>query len=180
IIRNNISYNNKGHGLMLHEQSDRNTIEGNKFYGNADGIFINDSHYNAIARNQIYANANGVRANKNSRENLVEKNRIYDNAGIGMYLYGNADKNVIKENLIARNRYGVYVKSNDNQFTGNTVSHNKVGFYLLAKGSGNKIVGNEISYTDSYPVYAKLSGDLQNFLSNNVLTRNKREIYARE
>ena len=60
-IRNNISYNNKLHGIF-HEKSDFNITENNTVTGNTSGIALYNSSSNIVRNNTAKDNRHGVRA----------------------------------------------------------------------------------------------------------------------
>lgn len=176
-IRNNISYENGIHGIMLHEQSNNNVIENNLVHDNKSaGIALDNSHNNTIRSNTIIKNRIGMRANKKSSGNLIVSNRINDNTGYGIYLYGEANDNKVQQNILANNMNGVYIKSSNNEISGNSIVDNKVGVYFLGTAGSNKMAGNIISHNKVYGIYTKLSENVQNFLSqNNTLLTNKKD-----
>lgn len=180
VIRNNISYNNKLHGIMLHETSDNNVIENNVLYGNTDGIAIWHSSKNVVRNNTIRDNKNGIRANVDSRSNLIENNTISNNSDRGIYLYEGAGENIVRNNQMRDNHVAVYIKTNANEINNNQMEGNQTGVYLLGKAADNKVVGNRIVWSDVYGVYSKIPQAAKNFLSNNFLYRNHKEIVAYE
>jgi hyaluronan synthase len=172
-VRNNVSFNNKLHGIMLHEESNNNLIVDNKIYGNHDGVSIDNSKKNTIRNNSILANKRGIVADKVSTENSFDKNQISNSKQYGIYLYDKADKNEISNNEFSNNPTAIYVKTNNNHASGNILNKNEIGVYLLGKAQNNTLASNRITYSGSYGVYAKIVGNLQNFVDqNNYIWRN--------
>lgn len=178
-IRNNISYNNKLAGIMLHELSNNNLIEDNMLYGNNEGVSIDNSSKNVIRKNRIFDNKRGFLADKKSIGNVIEKNEINENKQYGVYLYGEANENVIRDNVLAFNTVGLYIKTSRNEASNNQIDQNKVGIYLLGKSKDNVLDSNKITYNESYGVYAKISHGISNLFSdNNVLEKNTKKDVA--
>ncbi|OGK11765.1 hypothetical protein A2954_04885 [Candidatus Roizmanbacteria bacterium RIFCSPLOWO2_01_FULL_37_12] len=178
-IRNNISYNNKLHGIMLHELSNENVIRDNMVYNNREGISLDNSSKNIIAENKIFYNKRGVLADKKSTDNLIEKNEITENRQYGVYFYGQAGENVVRDNILAFNTVGVYIKTNANSVLNNQIDQNKVGVYFLGKAKNNRLDSNVITYSDVYGVYGKVSDGIFNLMGdNNLLIKNNRRDIA--
>lgn len=164
---------------MLHELSNNNLIENNTLYRNTDGVALDHSSKNTVRNNRIYENKRGVRANKKSIENIIEKNIITDNSQYGVYLYKEANGNVIKDNTFTKNTNAVYVRSNKNEVVNNVIKDNQVGIYFLGKASNNRIEGNEVENSRLYGVYSKIREGFTNFLaSNNIIKKNKKDVYV--
>jgi parallel beta-helix repeat protein len=134
VIRANTVYSNTLHGIVLYQGSDDNLVEGNIAYGNGlQGINVNDASNNTIRANTVYGNVEaGIGVGQSSRGNQVIGNSVRDNLKDGIYLYSDATKNVLLDNIVNGSaRYGVYIKSEGNQIAGgNQVFDNTVGVYL--------------------------------------------------
>ncbi len=179
IIRNNISYNNKLHGIMLHEKSSHNIVENNTLYGNRDGLVLWHSSNNLIKNNSITENISGIRANKESNENLITKNRILNNRKYGVYFYDAASKNTINENILRNDTIAIYIKTIKNQLSKNILEDNKTGVYLKDQAQKNFLSENDIRYNTSYGIYVNSTSTLQNTIgSDNILYRNRHDIVA--
>ena len=148
--------------------------------GNNEGISLDNSSKNIIRKNRIFYNKRGFLADKKSVNNLIEKNEINENRQYGVYLYGEANENVIRGNIMAFNNVGLYIKTNGNEASDNQIDQNQVGIYILGKANKNVLDSNKITYSDSIGVYAKVFNGLPNFFSdNNVLEKNaKKDIAA--
>lgn len=180
-IRNNLSYNNKGHGIMLHESSNNNLIEGNTLYSNTDGVAVWYSSNNSLINNNIYNNnRSGIRANMESISNLISSNQIKGNKQNGLYLYNNANSNIIQNNFFQHNNNALYLKSNNNSIQNNKMEKNGVGIYLLGGASQNQITNNQILYNFTYGIYVKNPLESKNFLGSNNIHRNVQDVIARQ
>jgi parallel beta-helix repeat protein len=102
-----------------------------------------------------------------SRMNLIEHNSLVDNRVVGIDLDGaNNNDNVIKENTLQRNNYGIDVDSS----TGNILQENRLllnglGF-SFDSSRGNTIIGNTIS-EGYYGMYFDAS--LDNTMTHNTI-----------
>lgn len=178
VVKNNLSYNNKLHGIMLDRSSNNNIVEGNTVYGNRDGIALYDSKNNIIRNNKILKNERGLRANTSSSANLITGNKISDNSQYGVYLYGQANGNVVSTNLVSGNNNGLYIKTNDNEIVSNQITDNRVGIFFLENATNNKVVDNNISGNSKFGVYSKLKKGAKNFIDSNNLTDNGADLYS--
>ncbi len=77
-IRDNLSYGNKTHGLLL-IQSVKGKVSGNRVIGNTKGIFLYNSIYNQITSNLIMNNQLGIHSWGGSEENEVVGNSFINN-----------------------------------------------------------------------------------------------------
>ena len=179
-IRNNYSYNNKLHGIMLHEKSDNNIIENNIFEGNMNGIALWRASNNIVRNNIIRNNKHGIRVTVESRENIIEYNRITGSRLYGIYLYEDADKNIIQENIALGNDSAIYIKTKENIISRNTLENYRIGVYFLEKAGNNIVSENKILYNTSYGIYTKTNSGLSNPTASNVLYRNRKDIVARK
>lgn len=180
IIRNNTSYNNKLHGIMLHEKSNENIVVNNIVYGNTDGITLWHSSNNLIHKNMITNNKNGFRANEASNNNVVTYNTITGTKQFGVYLYQEANNNMIMHNTIGRNNIAVYIKTANNQVTNNMIEDSNTGIYLLGDAKDNFLSNNTIRYSHDIAIYTKINPHAKNLLGNNTFWRNRKDIRATE
>ncbi|MBI2021778.1 right-handed parallel beta-helix repeat-containing protein [Candidatus Daviesbacteria bacterium] len=178
IIRNNLSYNNKLHGIMLDRDSNNNIVENNTVYGNKDGIALYDSSNNVVKNNKIYGNQRGLRANTKSQKNQISENDFTRNKQYGVYLYGQADSNIISNNSFDQNKIAVYIKTDSNQINDNNITHNNVGVYFIDDASDNKVANNTIKQNQNYGIYSKTFKGTKNLLGKNDLSGNGNDIFA--
>ena len=141
IIQNNLSYGNKLHGIMLDQQSNNNIVRYNDIDRNVDGIAIYDSYNNVVINNKISASSkSGVRINDNSSRNFVGYNDML-NGTRGVYLYKEAKENLIFDNNISGNQFGVTHKTlQRNEFRNNLATgENKTDIYVLVGAENYEI-----------------------------------------
>jgi parallel beta-helix repeat protein len=151
IIRDNITYNNLQHGIVLY-QSNNNQIMGNTSYGNVEqGINLNDSSGNMVQHNLVYDNADaGIGVGQKSHDNTVSENETRRNRKDGIVLYGDTLHTAIYSNTVRDNpRAGIYVKDAlDTQIERNVIANNGAGVLLQAASAGatqsNTFSGNRV------------------------------------
>lgn len=175
-IRNNISYNNKLNGVMLHEASDFNIIENNTVTGNTSGIVLYHSSNNVVRNNTIKDNRHGVRANASSNNNNVQDNTITGSKLYGIYFYDKANNNSILDNTFKYNNVGIYIKSDSNKISKNSLINNAVGVYFQDKASNNSLTDNQIKQSGIYGIYTKVAARVSNILGVNGLYRNRKDV----
>ncbi|BAL24718.1 nitrous oxide reductase family maturation protein NosD [Azoarcus sp. KH32C] len=78
IVRNNRSWGNSDHGIMLRTIQD-SVIENNIVAGNTRGFFIYDAEYNTLRGNLVIDNIVGVHLSAGSKNNAVEDNDFISN-----------------------------------------------------------------------------------------------------
>ncbi len=115
-------------GVSLNHSSHCN-ISGNIIMGDADGIYLNDSHYNTIYNNFIY-----------------------DNNFVGIWMVGSSN-NTIEMNNLTGNYYGILYEPYEAmqlKFSWNTIRHNNIsyngGWGIVMRGTDNET----IEYNDFY------------------------------
>jgi len=122
IIRGNIIANNTRlgiHTLLAPQRSDRIKIVKNIVVNNWRGINI-FGHWNVLSENTIANNTNaGIRLRGFTENNVISDNVITNNLyGVATEFWDN--NNVISRNLIQNNTYGLYLKWSE----GNAIYHN--------------------------------------------------------
>ncbi len=114
ILENNEAWGNDGYGLRV-VGSINNTIRGNRFTGNLQGITLEQK----------------------STGNVVENNIITGSTLYGIYLIGGSDGNTLKGNLITESgKHGIYIKTGNNTVVSNTLRNNGTVTAAGPSGSG--------------------------------------------
>ena len=102
VIENNDAWGNDGYGLRM-VGSLRNTVRGNRFTGNLQGITLEQG----------------------SESNIIENNIISNSTLYGIYVMSGSDINTLKGNIISRSgKHGMYIKAGNNAIVGNTLTDN--------------------------------------------------------
>jgi len=118
IANNTISISSIGLGGSLY--SSNNTIRGNIFFDNSDGIdlyFYSDANF--IYGNTVSNCDVGLRLGY-ANDNIIDNNNITSNRFVGVYLDSYSYRNKIKRNTIANNNRGINHLYSEN----NTIYHN--------------------------------------------------------
>ena len=74
----------------------------------------------------------------------------------------------------------MYIKSYQNQAANNVMTNNSIGVYFLGNANANSLQDNQITYNWLYGVYVKNPSDATNFLNNNTVYRNKKDVFIME
>lgn len=120
-IRNSGPFEGTAHDAGIDITSNNNTIIGNIFYYNTNGV------YSAYAKNNTF------------------KHNMYDsNTGYGMYLHTASDECTITYNVFINNSYGLRIKgSRDNNISNNLFSNNRRGLYFCCGSRDNAVYHND-------------------------------------
>ena len=175
---NNISFNqikhNLGHGIEISDAANENYFVGNTIFNNSldginsdqsdwqyiggntimdnlnNGITLDDSHNFTIIGNSINGNIrNGIYLIDSSYNNVTDNTDTINHNGVsGLYLEG-SDNNIINNNEISSNQYGVYLNnSNYNTVSNNDLTGNYQQPYHQENCTYNSIFGNEVDVVD--------------------------------
>jgi parallel beta-helix repeat protein len=154
-----------GRGIELVHSSNINIIE-NTVQNFSNGIHLQESSNNLIKKNSVTHNSYaGVMTESNSKHNIILENEIISND------YGISERggnNTISENKIRTNDYGISVHSSSNTISDNIISGNNEAGIILDAGS-NTLTGNSVTDNNNYGIYVS-SG---NILRNNRLSNNR-------
>jgi parallel beta-helix repeat protein len=176
-ISNNLIVNNKD---GIHAYGTDHLIQGN-IIANNTGLGIHTikgpqrSDKVRIIENNITNNGRGI--NICGYWNIVYKNIIANNTGAGISLAGFTLKNMIMNNTIASNKYGIVTSGTHDDFHfiyGNVLSNNQYGIYLQYFCENNTIYGNTIEENE-FGINLKYSD--YNIVHHNNFIRNKEQLY---
>ncbi len=194
IFRNNLSYDNsdsssnQAHGFMLDPggaginkpqvSSSDNLLEFNEAYGNEGfGLRVLGSAHNEVRNNNFHHNYMGISLDLKSTENTVHDNLFTQNTLHGVLLREESFANTVTNNQTNENgSYGIYIRSNDNVVTGNTVQQNKLaGIALIPISSSalpqnNQVTANTI--TNNLQNGIEVRQARQNQFSDNLIADN--------
>jgi parallel beta-helix repeat protein len=166
ITQNFVNCPQSGNGIVLIHSSHNNITE-NTVQHFSTGIQLEESSYNTISRNTVAYNDRGIRPLYNSKHNTISGNTITaNNYGIDDGQEPSGD-NIVTENLVSANGFGVSLHSASNTISGNTVTENSNAGILIGTGS-NTIIENNV--TDNWQgIYI---GGSNNVLRNNRMKNN--------
>jgi parallel beta-helix repeat protein len=155
IIQN--SFENGNEGIYMSSCTNCSII-GNKLIDNsAQGLDIDGSYfnvaYNTISRNQRHGGWLTVSYSNISRNDITDN--IFDNRGIGLYLYGNNSYNRIFENNFINNEVGLQYAGAKGGSVNNTVYNNYWSNYQAAIQQSN--AADATSQLDQSPLASPIS-----------------------
>ncbi|MFC1487999.1 nitrous oxide reductase family maturation protein NosD [Thermoproteota archaeon] len=163
VTQNTIMSTRSGRGIELVHSSNNNIIE-NTIQDFSSGIRLKESSNNIIVKNQVVYNDRGIVTESNSKHNMISENEITSND------YGvneGGGNNVISENKIRTNDYGISVHSSNNLISDNIVAGNNEMGIILNAGS-NTLIGNNVTDNNNYGIYISSGNTLRNNrMSNN-------------
>jgi len=169
IVENNTCYNNF-FGLLL---NGKDIIKDNSIFANEIGLRIGGG---AVASNNIIHDnyKDGIQIDNENR-NEVWGNEVIDNGEIGIIVgsrsYRSAS-NLIHDNVIERNLFGIYINdTNYNLVDNNTLKNNQGAAIQILKGSGNEINDNTIISISDAGITATGTSYLT-LSKNNITTEN--------
>src|SRR3989338_6837568 len=97
------------HGIMLHLQSNNNSIERNELWNNRVAIKTDDSHNNTILKNIIYSDLEGGIEIRESTGNLILENEVISSQDVALFS-GNSVKNHYENNYWGEQENQVYFR----------------------------------------------------------------------
>ncbi|RRD53186.1 hypothetical protein EII12_02675 [Buchananella hordeovulneris] len=109
-------------------EASRFTVADNHISGGYYGLGMSAIQHSLISGNHIEMNMRNISLQNNCSYNVVENNELRDSISSSVHLAYNSDHNVVRDNNVATSRASgqgllqAYQGSNDNTFTGNTVS----------------------------------------------------------
>ena len=115
-----------------------NLLEANQAWGNDGyGLRILGSNTNTVRGNTFTGNLQGITLEQGSTGNSLLNNTIAGSQLYGIYLIGGADGNTIDGNTITRSgKHGIYIKTGKNTVTRNSISENGSLEGITRVGSG--------------------------------------------
>ncbi|MFN8566769.1 MAG: right-handed parallel beta-helix repeat-containing protein [Kouleothrix sp.] len=115
-----------------------NLLEANQAWGNDGyGLRIVGSNTNTVRGNTFTGNLQGITLEQGSTGNSLLNNTIAGSQLYGIYLIGGADGNTIDGNTITHSgKHGIYIKTGKNTVTRNSVSENGSLEGITRVGSG--------------------------------------------
>ncbi len=172
-IQNNTLGSNSVNGLNA-TNSRNNTIRGNVVRSNSnDGLSLNFSSNNSMEGNMVFSGGNaGIYIVRNSTNNTIINNSIDLNSQNGIYISGNSTNNSIINTLLRQNSVDairIDSTSNYTNITGNFISGNNRGIYIL--NSGGARLHNNTMTGDSTGMLIQNSGGL-NMTNNSISSLN--------
>jgi parallel beta-helix repeat protein len=104
-----------------------------------------------------------------SQGSLIENNRLFDNHGVGICLYGKADENQIIGNSIFAGKRGIQVGGSRNKLISNLIKQNtEMGIRIDKPGVDNMLTNNVI-WGAAAGIYLTRSGQGNVVVQNSVI-----------
>jgi parallel beta-helix repeat protein len=147
-------------GIYVTSSASNAIGENNSHDNGLAGILIVDGDHNKVEENQISGNDQaGIRLFQGAEANVIEKNVIVGNRGVGVMVGGPVganNGNVIQKNIIANNSKGVVIAADPDpnlatRLRANTFSANP-NDQIEDNGTGTVVTGNICSPPDLDPV----------------------------
>lgn len=137
---------NAGSGININNQ-DNITVQNCNFEKFANGIQIYQGHNNMIINNNFTdgqlnnAYSSAIMIHNGTNNTILENEMIANNRWVRIL---RADDNVVSDNLIEGNLYGIYIEhgSEGNTITGNTVINSDQRGIYIYKNADNTIYNN--------------------------------------
>lgn len=146
-----------------------NSIVDNTIQGNENGIFLSGGN-NTISSNTIRDNTGGLYLGSSTKYNTIAKNIISYNRESVLLDYG-SDGNFFVNNSISYNDKSIWVSSDNNTFSGNTIADNDDHGISLACSKDNNVLGNSIANNNGTGILVDTSDDndiIGNTIRNNT------------
>ena len=198
ITKNSIIENNAAKGfyaIELRDGSNNNVASENTITGNTGDLFgsiginIRESFHNVITANIIKDNigsyfGSGIEL-KWSCNNIISGNTLENNAFSGIHIFAEEDDlhlwyncydNVISENTIRGNLFGIYLfECLDNTISDNDISNNNIG--IILEGANKSIISANAIINNNKGIEVKVVRDINygtiyKFTEENIITEN--------
>jgi parallel beta-helix repeat protein len=133
-FRLNVVTNNEAHGFKIFDDTDWNVFDGNRVTRNGMTGFLMYGGYDFNQQYQLQP----------PDHNTFSRNEIMGNGEGGLYLGWDSTANVVRSNLVIRNReWGIaLLRAVDNQVTTNVACQNEIWDAFQEDGSGNVWTAN--------------------------------------
>ena len=165
ILRNMISNNNVG--LCIRPGNLYNSISENRFFN--DGLLIyqdSNTFYNNLINEEplVYMEEESNKViNQNAGQvilvncnNITIRTLTISNTYVGIQLWHTNNCDVVGNTITNNNRFGIYIRGDNNRISSNRIIHNPYGIYIV-ESNNNQISYNIITASDG--VTAWDSGD---------------------
>jgi parallel beta-helix repeat protein len=167
------------YGIYL-SSSSNNNICGNNIHAyirpqGGSGIVLRSSSNNTVCRNSITnSKGGGIVLTYSSNQNIISENNMINNTyGVDV---GHSFNNIVNRNYITSNTYGIVIRefSGNNSIEENTINNGQTGIELCFLSDYNSVSGNELVNNEiGMGIY---SSDCNRIFENELL-RNKEGIH---
>ncbi len=162
-------------GIYLNE-SNNNTVTGNRLINDSSGIWIYGASENIIANNTVMRNQEGIIVS-GGRENEIANNSIANCSAGGIYLK-NTENNLVENSQINNtSNYGIKIdESQRNVILNNSISFAQYGIKAYGYSENNSIINNKI-YLIEYGIGIQWHSSSNNIRVNTIKYANESGIY---
>jgi parallel beta-helix repeat protein len=185
VTGNNVSFNNQ-YNIYLYS-SNGSTLKGNTMIEN--GLFIMGNRLqfwnthdidssNTVNGKSIYYLKNQIGGSVPldagqvilaNCQNVIIEDQVLDNGPVDILL-GFSSYNIIRNNIISKNAYSIYLYfSNNNNITGNNVSLNQIAGIYLDGSENNLIIGNYLALNKWEGIHCAFRSNGNIILGNTIL-----------
>ena len=157
--------------------SDFNNIYENILYQNGACIWLEWSSNNNVFRNEIiYKSGMGIFLYQ-CQDTIVRDNFIENCSDFGIYLFVKSNNNIVTGNTINSCNSGIFTEdTSSNAYSNNTITDCVYGF-LGKSSTDNTISGNDISYSDFYGIWLMEFSD--SLITKNIISNSDQGIYIK-
>lgn len=163
--------NNNNTNMIITKLSNTNPIFSGSFLSNFC-IKIRNTSRVVISGLDICKFSNGIVIDGIATNNIIQKNTIYSNVWVGIYIDSDqADNNQIKSNNISGpgQNTGIFIESGDNNIiTFNNIFHHTIGVGITSNAAFNNIFRNTI-YSNDLSGIIVFSGPTYNVIGTNYI-----------
>lgn len=151
VVVKNLTVSNFTYGMYLNE-TNGNTIQNNTLTGNVVALRLDGASSNTIISNTITNNNNGINLTSSSMggstNNTIRENKVSFSSVIGINVYTSSNNNLVVNNDVSNNYWGVYVRfSSYNTVDGNSILNNGTGISIgYATATNNKVLNNTVKF----------------------------------
>ena len=160
-------------GIELGFSSNVKVSNNNLTTGKIAGIAIHFSDNSSLNNNNVSDSMYGIYLYTHSNNNTISDSTISNNWIIGIFIRDRSGYNLVINNTISHNRYGIYsaYSTTHNSIINNNISSNTDNGIDIFASSYDLINNNSVSSNDIYGIYISVSNNLT--VINNAVTLNK-------
>ena len=146
-----------------------NTISGNIFLENYEGIRLYKSSNNQITKNYFFNNLDYGIISYESKNNKIYENFIKENSR-AFYFYRWSNNNIISKNNFSNNNICIYFSNSYNNLITNNSFWNGLIAIHLSSSNNNNLSFNKIDFFDKYGI--QLTDSEENIIISNNFSNN--------
>lgn len=145
------------------------TVQNSGHLGSESGIYMYNSTFSHISHNLMIHNKYGVKFDW-SDNNILESNVVLENDD-GIYLTSSSSNNIIDNNVVEGNLFGITVGASNNIITNNSVTGSGRG--IIVSSENNMLADNIVGLTTGDGILLIGSSSNNNTLIGNTVDSNE-------